>query len=184
MEPTKLFGEFSAYHSGWSAGAPISLAQLTWRRFLRHKLALTGGVVLLLLAVSAILAPVIAPYNPNHSDFAAFGAAPSSAHLLGADFAGRDMLSRILYGGRVSLLIGVVSMVTAILVGTVLGSLAGFFGGWVDNAIMRLTDVVLSFPLGWGIVGVWSGLVALIAARVIFLGTRFAGRRWAVVGYV
>jgi len=95
----------------------------------------------------AILAPVIAPYNPNKGDFAAFSAPPSTAHLLGTDFGGRDLLSRLLFGARISLLIGFSSMVTAIIVGTLLGATAGYFGGWIDNAIMRLTDVVLSFPL-------------------------------------
>ncbi len=125
----------------------MGLGALTWMRFRRHKLAFVGAVVLILLILSALLAPWIAPYNPNHGDFAAFSAAPSSSHLLGTDFDGRDMLSRLLFGGRVSLIIGFSSMVTAIVFGTVLGSLAGYFGGWVDNVIMRLTDVVLSFPL-------------------------------------
>ena len=124
-----------------------SLAALTWLRFRRHKLAMVAAVLLLLLTMSAIFAPLLAPYNPNYSDFSAFNGAPSSAHPLGSDFSGRDMLSRILFGGRISLLIGFSSMVTAIAIGTILGSIAGYFGGWVDNAIMRLTDVVLSFPL-------------------------------------
>jgi peptide/nickel transport system permease protein len=125
----------------------VTLAGLVWRRFRRHKLAMVAAVVLLLLAVSAIFAPLIAPYNPNKGDFSAFSAAPSSAHLLGTDFGGRDVLSRILFGGRISLLIGFSSMVTAIAFGTLLGAIAGYFGGWIDNVIMRLTDVVLSFPL-------------------------------------
>ena len=133
-----------------AAGVPVQslgLAALTWRRFRRHKLALVGGVAIVVLTLAAILAPLISPYDPNHGDFAAFNAAPSTAHWLGTDFGGRDMLSRILYGGRVSLLIGFTSMITAISFGTFLGAVAGFFGGWVDNVIMRLTDVVLSFPL-------------------------------------
>src|SRR6266516_6654133 len=125
----------------------LGLAALTWRRFRRHKLALLGGAVLLILTLLAILAPVIAPYNPNKGDFAAFSAPPNTAHLLGTDFGGRDLLSRLLFGARISLLIGFSSMVTAIIVGTLLGATAGYFGGWIDNAIMRLTDVVLSFPL-------------------------------------
>lgn len=124
-----------------------SLAALTWQRFRRHKLAMVAAVLLTLLAVSAIFAPWLAPYNPNHSDFAAFNAPPSASHLMGSDSAGRDVLSRVLYGGRISLLIGFGSMITAIAFGTLLGSIAGYYGGWIDNVIMRLTDVVLSFPL-------------------------------------
>src|SRR5438270_6570358 len=125
----------------------LGLAALTWRRFRKHKLALIGGVVIVVLTLAAILAPLIAPYDPNYGDFAAFNAAPSAAHWLGTDFGGRDMLSRILYGGRISLLIGFTSMITAILFGTLLGAIAGYCGGWIDNVLMRLTDVVLSFPL-------------------------------------
>jgi peptide/nickel transport system permease protein len=124
-----------------------TLAGLTWQRFRRHKLALVASVVLLLLTTSAILAPLLAPFNPNHMDFASFNGAPSHAHPFGSDFSGRDVLSRVLYGGRISLLIGFTSMITAITIGTILGALAGYFGGWIDNVIMRMTDVVLSFPL-------------------------------------
>jgi peptide/nickel transport system permease protein len=125
----------------------LGFVALAWRRFRKHKLAMVAAVMLLLLTSSAVLAPWIAPYNPDHSDFAAFNAAPTAAHPMGADFAGRDVLSRVLYGGRISLLIGFSSMITAIIFGTILGAVAGYFGGWVDNIIMRLTDVVLSFPL-------------------------------------
>jgi peptide/nickel transport system permease protein len=133
-----------------AAGIPVQslgLAALTWRRFRRHKLALVGGGVIVMLTLAAILAPLIAPYDPNYGDFAAFNAAPNAAHWLGTDFGGRDMLSRLLYGGRISLLIGFTSMITAISFGTLLGAIAGYFGGWIDNVLMRLTDVVLSFPL-------------------------------------
>lgn len=124
-----------------------TLAGLVWRRFRKHKLAMVAAVLLLLLTTSAIFAPLLAPHNPNAMDFSQFNGAPSSTHLFGSDFSGRDVLSRVLFGGRISLLIGFSSMATAIALGTLLGSLAGYFGGWVDNLIMRLTDVVLSFPL-------------------------------------
>jgi peptide/nickel transport system permease protein len=124
-----------------------TLAGLTWRRFRKHKLAMVAAVMLLLLTTSAIFAPLLAPHGPNAMDFSAFNGAPSLSHPFGSDFSGRDVLSRVLFGGRISLLIGFTSMITAITIGTVLGALAGYFGGWVDNVIMRLTDVVLSFPL-------------------------------------
>jgi peptide/nickel transport system permease protein len=125
----------------------LGFVALAWRRFRKHKLALVATVLLIILTGSAILAPWVAPYDPNHGDFSAFSSAPTSAHPMGTDFAGRDILSRVLYGGRISLLIGFTSMITAIIFGTILGALAGYFGGWADNLIMRLTDVVLSFPL-------------------------------------
>ncbi len=126
----------------------LSLMNLAWRRFRKHKLALVATVLIVLLTGSAVLAPWIAPHDPNFEDYNAFnGAPPSSAHIMGMDFSGRDVFSRILYGGRISLLIGFSSMITAILLGTFLGAVAGYFGGWIDNIVMRLTDVMLSFPL-------------------------------------
>jgi len=125
----------------------LSLGALTWRRFRAHKLALLGGAVLVILIVAAIGAPLFSPYNPNRGDFSAFSVAPGPGHLLGTDANGRDVFTRILYGGRVSLLIGFAAMVTAIVIGTTMGAVAGYFGGWVDNIIMRITDMVLSFPL-------------------------------------
>ncbi|MDB5074321.1 MAG: peptide transporter permease [Chloroflexi bacterium] len=125
----------------------LGFVALAWRRFRKHKLALVAAVLLIMLTGSAILAPWVSPYDPNHGDFSAFNSAPTSAHPMGTDFTGRDILSRVLYGGRISLLIGFSSMLTAIVFGTMLGAVAGYFGGWVDNLIMRLTDVVLSFPL-------------------------------------
>jgi len=126
----------------------LGLVSLAWRRFRKHRLALIATVLLVVLTGSAILAPWISPYDPNYEDYSAFnGAPPSSAHIMGLDSLGRDVLSRILYGGRISLLIGFGSMVSAIVLGTFLGAIAGYFGGWVDNIVMRLTDVMLSFPL-------------------------------------
>ena len=126
----------------------IGFVALVWRRFRKHKLALIATVLLVLLAGSAILAPWIAPYDPDHVDYSAFnGTPPTSAHIMGRDFSGRDVFSRVLFGGRISLLIGFSSMATAIVLGTFLGAIAGYFGGWVDNIVMRLTDVMLSFPL-------------------------------------
>jgi peptide/nickel transport system permease protein len=126
----------------------LSLMALAWRRFRQHRLALVATVLLVLLASSAILAPLIAPHDPDYVDYTAFnGAPPTSAHIMGMDFSGRDVLSRVLFGGRISLLIGFSSMFTAIVLGTFLGAVAGYFGGWIDNIVMRLTDVMLSFPL-------------------------------------
>jgi len=123
------------------------LWSLTWRRFRRHRLALVAGVVLVLLAATALFAPWLAPYDPNHGDFSAFSAAPSLAHPMGTDIGGRDVLSRVLYGGRISLMIGFSAMIAAISAGTLIGALAGYYSGWVDTILMRITDAVLSFPL-------------------------------------
>ncbi len=116
------------------------------RRFRRHRLALTGLVVLVLLVLVAIFAPLLAPYDPNQVDLASFQQPPSAAHWLGTDSAGRDVLSRLIYGTQVSLTVGVAAAISAGVLGLALGLLAGILGGKVDTVIMRIVEVFLSFP--------------------------------------
>jgi peptide/nickel transport system permease protein len=117
-----------------------------WRRFRRHRLALVGSTILLVLAVAAIGAPVIASHGPFAIDLSAYREGPSRGHILGTDSAGRDVFSRLLYAGRVSLSVGLVAVSIYTAIGVLLGALAGFYGGWVDALVMRLADVFLSFP--------------------------------------
>jgi peptide/nickel transport system permease protein len=117
------------------------------RRFTRHRPALISLIVLLLLTAGAILAPLLATHDPDSIDLFARLASPSSAHLLGTDEIGRDILSRLLYGGRITMLVGTVAAGIAIVVGVTLGGLAGFLGGRTDSVIMRVTDGLLSIPL-------------------------------------
>jgi peptide/nickel transport system permease protein len=116
------------------------------RRFLRHRLALLGMGLILLIAALSILAPLIAPSDPFKVDLAFFRKPPNLAHPLGTDSAGRDVLSRMLFAGQVSLTVGLIAALMSTTIGLVLGSIAGTYAGWVDAVIMRLTDVVLSFP--------------------------------------
>ncbi len=129
-----------------AAAAVESPWRLAWRRFLRHKLALAGLGVLAVLGLSALLAPWVAPYDPNAIDLRARYQPPSWTHPMGTDDLGRDMLSRVIYGGRISLSIGIASALVAVLIGTLLGAAAGFFGRWLDGVIMRFTDLMLTFP--------------------------------------
>lgn len=108
--------------------------------------SLIGGAVVLALVVIAVAAPAIAPYSPIKLQVGLPVAGPSSAHWLGTDQLGRDILSRVIFGARVSLLVGGMSMLCALGVGVPLGLLSGYFGGWLDMIIMRLVDVLLSFP--------------------------------------
>jgi peptide/nickel transport system permease protein len=124
----------------------LSPGRLALRRFLRHRLALFGLVIIVVIALLSILAPLIAPYDPFKVDLAFFRKPPSPTHPLGTDSAGRDVLSRMLYAGQVSLLVGLTAAFLSTTIGLVLGALAGTYGGWVDTTIMRLTDVFLSFP--------------------------------------
>lgn len=128
------------------AHAERSLLRMTVVRFFRHRLAVASLIVFVILAVSAAFAGVVAPYDPNKIDGRAFDQPPSADHLLGTDQVGRDVLSRLIFGGQVSLAVGVVAVAIYMAIGITLGSLAGYYGGWVDMVISRATDVVLSFP--------------------------------------
>jgi len=117
-----------------------------WRALKRNRLALIGGVVVVILVGIAVLAPRLAAWDPNRPDVNRILEPPSRAHLFGTDALGRDVLSRMLYGSRVSLAVGFVSVGIAVLLGTVLGAAAGYHGGLVDAAIMRGVDLMLVFP--------------------------------------
>jgi peptide/nickel transport system permease protein len=124
----------------------------SWKRFKKNKLALFGAFILLFLLFVAAISPLVAPYDPYVSNVNELGgydvlAPPSSEHLLGTDSLGRDMLSRIIYGGRVSLSVAFVAVMIATVTGIILGVIAGYYGKWVDTLIMRITDVVICFPV-------------------------------------
>jgi peptide/nickel transport system permease protein len=130
-----------------------------WRRLLRNKPALLGMVVIILFVLIALTAPVIAPYGPLEGTLANGLQPPSSAHWMGTDRQGRDELTRVLYGARVSLVAAIASVIMGLTIGGIAGSLAGGIGGRVDTVIMRITDVFLAIPgilLAIGIVA-WLG---------------------------
>jgi ABC-type dipeptide/oligopeptide/nickel transport system permease subunit len=116
------------------------------KRFLRRPMAVAGLVVVLFFIVVAIFAPLIAPYDPSATDFNALLAHSSSQHLLGTDELGRDELSRLIWGARASIQAGVFATVLAMIVAVPIGLIAGYYRGWVDTVIARLTDVLLAFP--------------------------------------
>lgn len=116
------------------------------RKFFKNKLAVMGAVFLIIIITAAILAPVIAPYSPSKQNLLQKLQPPSSEHWLGTDRFGRDTFSRLLYGARVSLLVGFASVLGSITIGTFLGAVAGYVGGIVDAMIMRFVDVILSIP--------------------------------------
>ena len=118
----------------------------TFRRFTANRLGVIGLVVVVLLTVMALLAPYIAPFDPAKQDFSALLQPASRAHWLGTDELGRDTLTRVMYGARISLSAGLVSVALALLVGTLLGLISGFVGGWLDELIGRFIDALLAFP--------------------------------------
>mgnify|MGYP001014094353 CR=1 FL=1 len=124
----------------------LTSGRKVWRRFCRNRLAVAGLVVLVLFVLSAVFAPLITDYDPNRNNLRERNQPPSREHPLGTDDMGRDILARTLYGGRISLSVGLVSVGISLSIGMILGSLAGFFGGMVDTLIMRLADIFYSFP--------------------------------------
>jgi peptide/nickel transport system permease protein len=122
-----------------------------WKRFRKHKLALVGAFVIAAIALVAIFAKLLAPWDPNYIDQAHWVGNPLApgvaGHLLGSDENGRDLLSRLMYGGQISLTVAFATVLMELFIGTVVGAIAGYYGGWVDYALMRVTDVFLSIPL-------------------------------------
>jgi peptide/nickel transport system permease protein len=123
-----------------------SLTSEAWRRFRRHRLALAGSVILIAMVVAVSVGPLVYRVPIDEIDFKAKLKPPSWAHPFGTDDLGQDVLARMLYGGRISLAVGLSAMLIAITAGTAVGALAGFLGGTVDHTLMRLTDLFLSLP--------------------------------------
>jgi peptide/nickel transport system permease protein len=123
----------------------VSLGQAVWRRFRRHNAAVVGAVVLAIIILACLLAP-LSPYNPEKSDLSSALQPPSWQHPFGTDPLGRDMLTRVLYGGRISLFVGFMVVVITLAIGIPVGAVAGYFGGWIDDVLMRLIDASLALP--------------------------------------
>jgi peptide/nickel transport system permease protein len=152
--------------------APKSL--VVFRRLLKARLAPFGVVICLVVVVCAIFAPVLAPQSPSQTNIMESLEAPSRAHLLGTDDLGRDIVSRVIYGARISLLVGLVSVGAALLIGSTIGVVSGYFGGLPDHGLMRIMDAILSFPalvLAIAIAAVLgAGLAApMIAIAVVYV---------------
>jgi peptide/nickel transport system permease protein len=149
-----------------------------WRRLKRNRAATVGGMIVVLFVIIALLAPFISPYPPNEGDLAKRLNPPTREHLLGTDALGRDLLSRVIYGARISLQIQVVAVMIALVVGTFLGMVGGYYGGKLDHLIMRLMDILLAFPgifLAISIIAVLgTGLTNLMLAAGIYSVPQFA----------
>ncbi len=122
-----------------------SMTRLVWRRFRRHPGAVLGAIVLTIIILASLFA-FLSPYDPNESDISSRLEPPSLQHPFGTDALGRDLLTRCLYGGRISLFVGFTVMVITLLIGIPIGMVAGFFGGWLDDILMRIIDAFLSLP--------------------------------------
>ncbi len=161
------------------------------KKTLSNPLALSGFIIIIAVLILALFAPIIAPYDPNEIDVKSILLAPSHTHWMGTDGLGRDVLSRMLHGGRVSLLVGLVAVGISTAIGIILGALAGYYRGWVDTLIMRLVDIMLSIPSFFLILAViafltpsiinimivigltsWMGVTRLVRAEFLSLGER------------
>lgn len=134
-----------------SAEPAVTLWADVWMRMRKNKLAILGLGIILVLVLTAILAPLVAPYPPDQQNLQISKLAPTAKHWFGTDVLGRDYFSRVVYGSRISISIGVVAVGIILAIGLTTGALAGYFGGWVDAVIMRIADVFFAFPF---IVGV------------------------------
>ena len=141
-----------------------------WARLKRNRMAMTGLALVLGLFVVSVFAPWLAPYDPNQIDLKQVLMPPSPAHYLGTDTLGRDVLSRIIFGSRVSLKVGFVAVGLATLIGLFIGALAGYYGGWVDSALMRLVDLMLCFPAFFLILAVIAVLEPSIWNIMVVIG--------------
>lgn len=163
-----------------SAGRRAGERRGEWRRFAASRRALAGAAVLVALALSALLAPVLAPYDPAEQRRGAVAETPSAAHPMGTDNFGRDVLSRALWGGRVTQLIGLLSMAVSVVVGVVVGGLAGFYGRGIDGVLMRLTETVVTFPTFFLLIT----LVAVFGARLWLLVLAIGLTSWPITARV
>ena len=160
-------------------------------RFLENRMAVAGSVVVLLLFIVSLLAPWLAPYDPGAIDLKIVLAPPSADHLFGTDQLGRDVLSRMIWGARISLKVGFMATGIALLIGTALGAVSGYYGRWIDAGIMRFVDIMLCFPTFflilaviaflepsiWNIMAIigltgWMGITRLVRADFISLKER------------
>lgn len=160
---------------------------MVWRRFCRHRLAVAGALIVAVIVLLAVLVPIASPYDPNKAS-ALFNKPPSPQHWLGTDAVGRDVFTRLFSAVRISLLVGILATGISTVIGVILGLLSGFFGGWLDMVIMRLTDVIMSFPYIllvlvaaavfepglWNIIVIlglvdWPGIARLVRGNVLAL---------------
>ena len=140
------------------------------KKFIGNSLALAGLIIITIVLLAAVLAPFIAPYDPNFIDIESILIAPSYNHIMGTDGLGRDVFSRMLYGAQISLLVGFVAVGISTGIGILLGSVAGFYRGWVDSFIMRIVDIMLSIPSFFLILAVIAFLTPSIWNIMIVIG--------------
>jgi len=152
-----------------------------WRRFLRFKPAIAGLVMIAFIALLAIFAPLVSPYDPYEINTAVRGAAPSLAHPFGIDEVGRDMLSRTIYGSRIAMLVGLSATGISLVIGVLVGASAGYFGGFVDAILSRIVDALIAFPLLVLLIAMAAALGPSLRNVIIIIGVTVWGQYARVV---
>ncbi|MBK9121676.1 MAG: ABC transporter permease [Chloroflexi bacterium] len=166
---------------------PSSLWRDAYRRLIRHRLAVFGAIILAIVMVTAIFGPAIAPYSPETMDFSARFAPPSTKHFLGTDDFGRDTFSRIIYGARVSVVVGIIAVGIAATIGSFLGLIAGYSSRLADEIIMRSMDILYSFPAILLAIAILAALGrgvgnAMVAIGIVYIPIFARITRGAVLG--
>ncbi len=171
-QPTVAAGEFT---TAADTKQPLTPGQLVWRRFRKHRMALLGGVGIALLLLFIIVGSLIVPESAaNSTDLTARLAGPSSAHWFGTDSVGRDVFDRVIYGGQISLFIGLLAVVLEVTLGTLIGGIAAYYGGWVDALLMRFTEAMLAIPSLFLLI-VLAKFIGRNVGQVTILGRTFSG---------
>lgn len=147
-----------------------SFRTLTWRRFRRSKLAVVALIYVALMTLMAVLAPWVAPYGPNDVDLARRLEAPTAEHRFGTDDVGRDVLTRMIHGARISLTVGFTATAISLIIGSLLGALAGYYGGAADWIVSRLIEVILCFPFLFLVLGIVAMVGPSLYTIMIALG--------------
>jgi peptide/nickel transport system permease protein len=124
----------------------VSPWQVAWERFLKNRVALAGGILFLLIVVAVIVVPILSPYGLSEFELANKEQAPSARHWLGTDEQGRDVFMRLFLGGRISIIVGLMAAGITVVIGTLIGGISGYYGGWIDNVLMRFAEIVYSIP--------------------------------------
>ena len=182
----------------------LSAGQIAKKKFFQNKMAVLGLIVIILFVILSVFAPLFTKLDPNQTDLLNIRGCPNAEHILGTDDLGRDIFTRLLYGGRISIAVGVISMVLQLAIGVTVGTLAGYFGGILDKIVMRIVDVIMCFPffviaialasvLGGSmtnlvlIIGMlmWPGIARIVRSQVLvikenefIMGARALGLNW------
>jgi oligopeptide transport system permease protein len=157
-----------------------SLWQDAWSRLLKNKMATAGMIYLIIVAVMAVLAPWIAPFSYEETDLALGAVPPDTLHLFGTDDLGRDLFSRILYGGRVSLMVGILSTFVSVTIGVVYGAISGYAGGRVDNVMMRIVEILYALPFTFFVII----LMVLVGRNIYVLFLALGAISWLTMARI